>query len=354
MTRLLLTTNPGIEDLVVEEAQAILGPLRSVEERVMHGRVIVDTGRDLRDVSRRLGEMHSIHRASLLLSRGKICGEEKCLKDLHAAVASSGIEEYVNPHTSFAVRAYRYGSHEYTSMDLARIAGDAVLEAARLRYGSRPPVDLRSPNIIVGIHVVMDEYFVALELTGDISMHRRGYRIYDHPAALKPTLAYALIRLSGAVDGETIMDPMCGGGTVAIEAAMLFEDSPIICVDKNPRHVRGALLNAAAARVTPRIKFMVGDARRLEALVDRVDRVASNPPYGIRMGDPWTIRRLYDAFLRSLSRVLAEEGRAALITTEAEYIRSNVLGAAGLREAEARRVAHGDLWVHIMVLEREA
>ncbi len=352
--QILLTTNPGIEDLTVEEAERILAPADIVETRWMRGRIIVDSKLDVFTLTRRAGEMHSIHRASIILSRGSICPEEKCLKDLGSAVASSGVEEYITPQTSFAVRAYRYGSHSYTSMDIARIAGDAVIEAVRSRHGFRPPVNLRSPNIIVGVHVVMDEYFVTIELTGDISMHRRGYRIYDHPAALKPTLAYALLRLSDAKDGETIMDPMCGGGTVAVEAAMLFEDAGIICIDKNPRHVRGAMLNAAAARVYPRIKFIVGDARRLEKLVGMVDRVASNPPYGIRMGSPSEVRRLYRGFLESLSKVLRIGGKASIITTEAEHIRRKILPSIKLAEEHSRRVQHGDLWAEIMVLKREA
>ena len=352
--KLLLTTNPGIEDLAAEEAEVLLAPLKSVEQRPMHGRIIAETGLGLSEAIRRISSMHSIHRASLLLSRGRICPEPRCLEDLGSAISSSGLEEYITPHTSFAIRAYRYGEHSYSSMDIARIAGDSVIEAVREKHGSRPPVDLRSPSIIVGVHVVMDEYFVAIELTGDLSLHRRGYRIYDHPAALKPTLAYALIRLSEAVDGEMLIDPMCGGGTVAVEAALLFEDSPIICLDKNPAYIRGAILNAAAARVLPRIRFIVGDARHLEKYVDTVDRAASNPPYGIRMGDPRSIRRLYEEFIPSLSRALRPGGRAAIITTEDSYIRSRILPSTRLAEKHSRKVAHGDLWATIMVLEREA
>lgn len=353
MTKLLFTVNPGLEDVSAEEIRAEIPDVRLVEERVPHGRVVVETGLHM---GRRLWEaidrLRSIHRASVLLASGKICEKPECLEAVGEAVEQSDVDKYITPFTSFAVRAYRYGSHEYTSMDVARVAGDAVIKAVTRRWGGRPEVSLDHPSVIVGIHVVGDEFHVAVELSGDMSGHRRGYRIYDHPAALKPTIAYAMLVLSGARDGEAILDPMCGGGTIAIEAGMMFEDAEIICMDKNPRHIWGAKLNAAAARLDTRIRFLVGDARRLEERVGQVDRVVSNPPYGIRMGDPRSIRRLYADFLHSLSRILSPGGTATLITTEHRYV-SRRASEAGLSLVEERAVAHGDLWVKILVLRRE-
>ncbi len=353
MTRLLFTVNPGLEDVAAEEIRAEVPEVRGIEEKRMHGRVVVDTALPVdRRLLEALDRLRSIHRASILLASGTICGKPECLEVLGDAIAGSGLDTYITPATSFAVRAYRHGDHKYTSMDVARVAGDAVIRLVSERWGSRPEVSLNHPSVVVGIHVVGDEFYVALELSGDISGHRRGYRIYDHPAALKPTIAYAMLVLGGARDGEVLVDPMCGGGTIAIEAGMMFEDAEIVCIDKNPRHINGARLNAAAARLDTRIRFVVGDARRLEDYVDHVDRVVSNPPYGIRMGDPRSVRKLYSEFLESLSKVLVPGGTATLITTEHQYVVEKA-AEAGMSLADQRIVAHGDLWVKIVVLRRE-
>lgn len=340
--RLILTTNPGIEDIAAEEAEARLRA-RILETREGHGRVLVEAPEDaLED----LGYMRSIHRAMLLLSRGRLCPEKRCLDQLYGLVEESGVEDYIPRTASFAVRANRVGSHEYTSLDIARVVGDAVIRTVEARRGYRPRVDLDYPSIVVHVDVIEDEALVSIELGGELSWHRRGYRVYDHPAALKPTLAYAMIRLSGAVDGDTVLDPMCGGGTVAIEAALLFENSPAVCMDRSPRHIAGARLNASAALVRNRIRFIVGDATRLTEYVREADVLVSNPPYGIRLGSPRQVRRVYRGFLREATRVVRKT--ITIITPEHEYAK-RVLEEQGWRIIHERRVAHGNLYPHIIV-----
>lgn len=342
--RLLLTTNPGLEDVAAWEAGARLGA-RLVEERRLHGRIIVDVGDDALEL---VDELRCIHRARILLSKASICGERRCLEELRGVVASSGVDEYVTPWTSFAVRAERSGQHEYTSMDVARVAGDAVIEAVKARYGRRPPVNLDHPAVIVAVDVIGDTAYVAIELSGDMSWHRRGYRVYEHPASLKPSIAAGMLYLTRIRDGESIMDPMCGGGTIPIEAGYLFEESPLVCMDINPRYIEGARMNAAAALLDRRIRFIHGDARRLKDYVGSIDYMVSNPPYGIRLGSPRLVRSLYREFIASASEVL--EKRMTIITTEHRLVREEA-EKHGLRIIHERTVAHGNLWARIMILE---
>ncbi len=350
--KLLLTCNPGLEDVTSREAAEELPGARIVEERRGRGRVIVEApgGSALRGVWR----LRSIHSAVILFAESRVSKDVEGLREAWEAAYRSGVHRAIPWGGSFAVRAERIGEgHEYTSVDVARTVGDAVYRAYRDEYGVEPEVRLDAPSVAVMAEVDGDVLRIGVYVRGERSAHRRGYRIYDHPAALKPTLAYGLLRLAGARDSSTILDPMCGGGTVAVEAAMLFEDARIVCVDKNPRHIAGARLNAAAARVLDRVEFIVGDARRLEDYLDlgSVDYVASNPPYGIRMGDPRSVRRLYSEFIPSLYTVMRPGGRAALVTTESAHA-IRVARSAGFRVAHVRRVRHGDLWVSLIILAR--
>ena len=305
-------------------------------------------------VLNRVYRLRSVHSVVLLLAEERVPLSRGALEIVREAAARSGAHLYIPYGAAFAVRAERIGEgHEYTSVEVAAATGDGVSRAYEALHGSRPPVRLNSPQVIIYAEVDGDTYRIGLLLAGEESLHRRGYRIYDHPASLKSTLAYSMLRLAGARDGSTILDPMCGGGTVAIEAALLFEDARIVCVDKNPRHVRGAMMNALAARVAARISFHVHDARRLHEILgeETVDYVASNPPYGIRMGDPWSVRRLYDEFLPSLHRVMRPGGKAAIITADSAYFERSAK-RAGFRVAHARKVRHGDLWTTVFVLHR--
>ncbi len=342
--RLLLTTNPGLEDVAAREAAATMGA-RLVEERRLHGRVVVEAGDDALGV---VGRLRCIHRARILLAEARVCGEEECLNDIRSVVESSGVDAYINPWTSFAVRAERSGSHRYTSMDIARVAGDAVIEAVRGRYGARPQVNLDHPAVIVAVDVIADTLYVSIELSGDMSWHRRGYRVYEHPAALKPSIASAMLYLTPVRDSRSVMDPMCGGGTIPIEAGHMLEDAELLCMDVNREYVRGAVLNARAALLDKRIKFIHGDARRMHEYVDHVDYIVSNPPYGIRLGSPRAVRSLYRDFIAAASRVLTE--RMTLITTEHRLVKM-LAEEHGLKLVHERSVAHGNLWVKILVLE---
>ena len=345
--QLLLLTNPGIEDVVVDESVAKLNA-KVVEVREGRGRVIIDVDEDLLEF---VGELRSIHRARILLLHTKnVCREKECLENIRELVASLPFYEYINPWTTFAVRAERVGEHEYTSLEIAKVAGDAIIEVVRSKYGHRPPVDLDYPNVIVAIDLIFDELFVSIELGGDLSWHRRGYRVYEHPAALKPTLAYAMIRISGMRDGESLLDPMCGGGTIPIEAAYVFEDAKLYCSDFNPRHVKGAIMNAKAALVDKRIRFFVLDARDIDKKFgeNAIDHIVSNPPYGIRLGNPWRVRKVYRKFLEVARKIVNKN--IVIITTEHEYVKQ-IAPQLGYNIVHERVVAHGNLWPKILVLE---
>ena len=344
MPRMIFTTNPGIEDIAAEEVSAKLRA-RIVSAERMRGRIVADVP-DERIYM--VETLRSIHRARILLGEARVCPHRECLEEIRAFLEDISFEEYITPRVSFAVRAERVGQHDYTSLDIARVAGDAVIARIRSVYGERPPVNLDYPSVIIAIDVMFDRLYVSVELGGDLSWHRRGYRVYEHPAALKPTLAFAMIMLSGMHDSETILDPMCGGGTIPIEALLYFEDAKGICSDFNPGHVNGARLNALAARVYRRLRAVVHDAREIDRLVKRVERIVLNPPYGIRLGNPRDIRRLYTKFLEAVSQIDFE--RLVMITTEHEHVK-NEIERFGLRLVHERIVAHGNLWPKILVIE---
>jgi len=346
------TCNPGLEDVAAQELQEEL-EASVIEIREGRGRVIFSASAR-ETLLARVYQLRSVHGVAMLLGEATVRLDEKGLDDVYDAAYRSGVHRLIPLGASFAVRATRIGEgHAYTSLDIARRTGDAVADAYRSEHGEYPLVRLNSPSIVVYAEVDGDRYRVGVLLAGEVSLHRRGYRVYDHPAALKSTIAYSMLRLAGARDGSVILDPMCGGGTVAIEAATLFEEARIVCVDKSRRHIRGAAMNALAARVADRIRFIVHDATRLEEVLDEgsVDYVVSNPPYGIKLGDPWGVRRLYDRFLPSLYRVMRPGGRAAIITADPAHFERSAL-RAGFRVAHARKVRHGDLWTTVFVLAR--
>lgn len=139
---------------------------------------------------------------------------------------------------------------------------DAIVDLVRDREGARPDVDTRRPDVSVIVRLVKDEAVVYLDLAGD-PLHRRGYRVAMREAVMKENLAAAVILLSGWTPEHPFHDPMCGGGTLPIEAAMIARRIPpglkrSFGVERSPawdesnRRAWRALREDARAQVLPR------------------------------------------------------------------------------------------------------
>ena len=108
---------------------------------------------------------------------------------------------------------------------------DGIVDQFRERTGARPSVDVDSPDVRVNLHLARDVATLAVDLAGD-SLHRRGYRGAQGAAPLKENLAAAVLlragwqklATQGGDDAIGFVDPMCGSGSLAIEAALIAAD----------------------------------------------------------------------------------------------------------------------------------
>ncbi|MCB0642425.1 MAG: class I SAM-dependent RNA methyltransferase, partial [Phaeodactylibacter sp.] len=97
---------------------------------------------------------------------------------------------------------------------------DAIVDQFRARYGRRPSVDLEDPTLRIHIHIRDQECSVALDSSGR-SLHKRGYKIASVPAPINEVLAAGILKIAGWPIEAPFLDPMCGSGTLPLEAAML-------------------------------------------------------------------------------------------------------------------------------------
>ncbi|MFH2030815.1 MAG: class I SAM-dependent RNA methyltransferase [Bacteroidota bacterium] len=108
---------------------------------------------------------------------------------------------------------------------VAQLAKDAIVDRIRNLEGKRPSVDLDNPDLRINIHIKENHCTLSLDSSGD-SLHKRGYRIEKVEAPLSEVLAAGLVLLTGW-NGETkFIDPMCGSGTVPIEACLIARNIP--------------------------------------------------------------------------------------------------------------------------------
>ncbi len=363
--RLLLTTSRGIEDIARAEVSALLDKLGvsfRVEERPLgvEGRVLAEVGEafytDEKGRKRELSVSTYLNERSRLLHRviveiaserfKGIEGDEPdlALRRIEEFVSELPVERYVKVSEPFAVRSFRKGEHKITSLDISKTVRKAIFERLS-RFGS-PKVNLDHPAVIFRAELIGDVFFLGIDTTGDSSLHKRPWRVYDHPAHLKASIANALIELAEP-DGGSFIDPFCGSGTIPIELALKGYTGEIIGLEKFRKHLRGAEMNALAAGVRDRIEFLLGDATRLSEYVKRVDFVVSNLPYGLKIGRKSAIPGLYMDFFGELAKVL--EKRGVFITTEKRAI-ERAIEENGFEIVHHRLIGHGGLMVHLYII----
>jgi 23S rRNA (guanine2445-N2)-methyltransferase / 23S rRNA (guanine2069-N7)-methyltransferase len=128
---------------------------------------------------------------------------------------------------TFAVDTSVTGSCINHSRYAALKVKDAVVDRFRARYGSRPSVQNSQPDLRVNVHIRKDRATVSLDLSGE-SLHLRGYRTEKGAAPLRENLAAAILMRAGwpglATMVSPFIDPMCGSGTLPIEAALMAGD----------------------------------------------------------------------------------------------------------------------------------
>ncbi len=141
-------------------------------------------------------------------------------KSFYAGIQGLDWSQWLDPNGSLAIDPTVYSSFTTHSLFIAQLAKDAIVDQFRQLHGSRPSVDLRSPDLRVVIALFKNTVQVFLDSSGE-SLHRRGYRLKAGEAPLSETLAAGIIRLSHWDNRTDFLDSMCGSGTFCIEAGLI-------------------------------------------------------------------------------------------------------------------------------------
>ena len=128
-------------------------------------------------------------------------------------------EEYLSPDGTLAVHATIVDTIFSTPLYASVLAKDAICDRFRDRFERRPSVDKEYPDVQFHLHIYKDEAQLFMDSSGE-SLHKRGYKVRNHPAPLNEVVAAAMVMKSGWSGDCDFIDPMCGGATLLVEAAM--------------------------------------------------------------------------------------------------------------------------------------
>ena len=238
--------------------------------------------------------------------------------EVYNAVKAIAWENYMDNTTSFSVDAVVFSEVFRHSKFVAYKVKDAIVDYFREKTGSRPSVRINNPDLALNIHIAEDQCTLSLDSSGE-SLHRRGYRQEQVEAPLNEVLAAGMILMTGWRGECDLIDPMCGSGTIPIEAALIarniapgvfrkefaFEkwkdfdkelldsiyndDSQerefthkIYGYDNNPKANEIATHNVKAAGLTKDIVLKVQAFQQFEQPKEK-SLIIMNPPYGERI-----------------------------------------------------------------------
>lgn len=147
----------------------------------------------------------------------------KSADDVYNEIMKIDWTEYLTLETTFAVDTVVFSEEFRHSKFVAYKVKDAIVDQFREKTGKRPNISISTPDIRLHIHIAEDDCTLSLDSSGE-SLHRRGYRQENVEAPINEVLAAGLIMMTGWQGDTDFIDPMCGSGTMLIEAALIAKN----------------------------------------------------------------------------------------------------------------------------------
>jgi len=306
--KLIAKTSAGLEQVLANEIEKIGGSNISLGNRAVFYE----------------GDLEIIYKSNYLLRTALRVLKEieffrfKNVDQFYLNCKSVDWQQYFSVDQSFVIHSTVVNSKDFSNTMFTSLkTKDAIADYFREKLGKRPDVNTEEPDIVINIHVHQDSCTISLDSSGD-SLHKRGYRIKQGEAPLNEVLAAGMILLSGWKGDSDFVDPMCGSGTLPIEAAMFAYNIPagkfrkhytfenwdnydaslfnkvkqsvekkifahkIYASDISWSNLLNAQTNARRALVFNKITFQKLDFRDLEIPIENAT-IIINPPYGERM-----------------------------------------------------------------------
>lgn len=333
MNSLFASTARGLEELLKSELEALGAQDCSLVQGGVHFRG------DDRLLYQSLMWSRLASRILLPLSECKVYSD----LDLYLGVQSIDWTTMFSVENAFVVHFTGTNDAIRNSQYGAQKVKDAIVDSFVRKTGQRPSVTKQQPDIRINVFLQRDKASIALDLSGE-GLHQRGYREATGAAPLKENLAAAIVLRSGWLKGTPMVDPLCGSGTLLIEAAMMAADrapglrrnhwgftawqghnvalwrdvvaqaqvrareglqastSRFFGSDNDSRVIELARANARRAGVGDLITFSVQDAAQLHNPLPQGPQgtVLSNPPYGERLESEPALIALHNMLGRKL------------------------------------------------------
>jgi 23S rRNA G2445 N2-methylase RlmL len=308
MYKIFAITTRGLETVCAEEIQTLPGVTvdqlgyRRVSATSVGPLVPLLGLRTVDDVFLDVAVWYGIGRPRSTL---EVLGELSAQLNLYQSLAVCGQVRAIPNSPAFSITVSFVGKRNYNVHEVKQVCGASI----ELSHGWSYTNNDAKAYLNLRLFIEHETAYVGVRLAGR-ALHRRLYKQAHTPGSLKPSVAAALLHMAGIQPGDRLLDPCCGAGTILIEAAL----SGMLPLggDNDLNALAATCTNARAAETA--FPVTIWDAQRLPVVNGSVNRIVSNLPWGRQAEVDTELGDLYKSACRELRRVLAAQGKVALLT----------------------------------------
>tara|TARA_Y100000310_G_C20679693_1_gene815168 strand:- start:1168 stop:2304 length:1137 start_codon:yes stop_codon:yes gene_type:complete len=336
-----LTTHTGTEEIAALEVKELIGKKAKVTESA----VVFDI-KEYSDLFKLCYHSQSSIGVYFLLSEFSYTN---LFTDFKKNIEKIKFKEWLSNKTTFRVKCSKNYENNMKTPELEKEFGALIIDNIQKKHNYKQEVNLKNPNVIIFIYLTKNKCYLGIDFAG-FDLSKRDYNIFMHPSAVKGTIAYSLIRLSGYDKKEILLDCFSTSGNIPIEAALFSSGLPvnfynkekflflkfetfqdfnfkiffekidkkiakkklnIYNIDSSMKHLNYAKKNSKIAGVDKKINFSRVNTEWLDTKFDKgkIDKIVTKMP-SLHTKD---INKIYNEFFYQAEFILNKKGNITLI-----------------------------------------
>jgi len=346
----LAITSKGIEDITALEIKELVKAKTQTKESC-----VIFEPRKLEDLCILCYKAQSVEKILFLFDHFNFTNNN-FFSNIKKNVEKIDFAKWLNKKITFRVSSKKINNDSLSNEEICGKTGELIINHIKKTKKYKQKVDLNNPDIIFFVYIFKNTCYLGIDIAG-FDLHKRQYRIFQHPNALRATIAYSLTRIAKVKEKETILDPFTGSATIPIEAVLYFSNFPVNYynkdrflflkflkpnkkffenIDKKIKHSKvkiygydsvfgyiiSAKKNAKIAGINKELKLSRCEIERLDTKFKKnsVDKIITYPPQQSKHIDQKITEKIYNEFFHQAEFILKKQGKIVLITKSLELL----------------------------------
>ncbi len=346
----LAVCSKGIEDIAALEVKELINSKAEIKDSC-----IIFNIRKLEDLCLLCYKAQSVDKILFLLDNFE-------LKDLDKAIKKIKFDKWLDKTTTFRVSCKRINNDSISSEEISANIGALIIDNIKKNKKYKQKVELDNPDITFLIFINQNKAYFGIDFSGR-DLNKREYKLFAHPASLRSTIAYSLLRIAELKPKEILLDPFCHSGEIPIEASLFTTNFPINyyskeklafskfkpfkklnfekffkeidkkitkpkkatinCFDPKITNLNAAKKNAKIAGINKTISFSRIDTEWLDVKQEKasIDKIVTHPPDLTRITNPKDIEKLYGQLFYQAEFILKKAGKVVIISKNSDLLK---------------------------------